>query len=275
MAEYGKPAILAVVGMNSLTTIPILPAGAFSTSTRTATKLSADGKLSGTTTVTGTGPASIALRIVAIGIQSIGVDRAVKSLFGTNSTGTLDFAPPEVLGPEYSITAHFDLEANTSMVSGDRFYLPPGMRIIEKAGEGLMGPFNADVLKKINKLPCYSGHQQEYLSLELPPGKHVASPPFDKHVKNSNMEFNSHWDHDLHSISVHRDFLSKVDEPFCEGETLSAAATALDQIWDDYNSSIWLTDTISDGPTTKSPPDMQEFDATAARILNATKKNQN
>lgn len=266
-SEYGKPVVFASDINPRLGQIPALATGQASVTTKTDAHLASDGTLSGTTTTTATGPYSILLRIMGLGIQSIGSEAAAKRLmtargYGQNTTGELQVPPPTALGDSYSVTGSFTAPHWTDQLAGARvFPIPGGMRLLGLSGDGLMGSF-ADADSKMEiEIPCYSGDAAEDLSLEAPPGKHFARVPDDVHVKTANIQFDAHWSLTNDILSVHRHFISSIAQPFCTADIRDANADALKTVADSYNEDISFEDATgslgrhgSDGAAPTYPP---------------------
>src|SRR5262249_48735894 len=150
-----------------------------------------------------------------------------------NLTGTASFdliSPPSELADSYSITAHYDAQPNFPFTTGQGFPMPPGIRMMPFAGDGLVGPLFARNLPASEPTPCWSGSQIEELSIEPPPGKHFAKLPMDIDVTTDNLSFAAHWKQSDRVISVHREFHSKMSQPLCTAEVRKATAEALPKI---------------------------------------------
>ncbi|HEY5048034.1 MAG TPA: TonB family protein [Rhizomicrobium sp.] len=242
--EYGKPAVYASETAPHLGTTPPLPPGVASVKFKTVSRLSKDGVLSGTTTTTATGPYSILLRLMGLGIQTLGPDAAAKRVlaglgYGADATGTLQAPVPTGAGDAYTVTGTFSADGWSSQLAGSQdFYLPGGLRLLGVSGDGLMGAFATGGLKPEAEIPCYSGQASEELSLEAPPGARFASVPADTHVKTANIGFDAHWTLANRTLSVHRSFASRIDHPFCTAAIRAANAQALRTISDSYNVQI-------------------------------------
>jgi len=246
--EYGKPIVYTSETNPRRGTMPILPQGTASVSVRTASRLTKDGVLSGTTTTTATGPYSVMLRLVGLGAQSIGAEAAAKQLltnagYGNNPSGTLDPQTPMQPGDSYTVTGTFTTDSWTKEAAGTQdFYIPGGMRLLGLSGDDAMGDFSGTNLKPDAEIPCYSVHASEDLSLEAPPGQQFSNVPPDVHVKTAHLAFDAHWAVDKGTISVHRVFTSNIDRPLCTGAIRAANTKALDEISDSYNVQLSLGD---------------------------------
>lgn len=284
ITEYGKPAVYASETAPRLGTMPVLPEGLSSITTKTASHLSKDGVLTGTTTTTATGPFSILLRYIGLGAQAVGPETAAKRIlqgrgFGSSATGTLVTPPPTELADSYAISGSFTAQGWSDQLSGTQeFALPGGMRVLGLSGDGFMGTLGDDD-KPDREIPCYSGTASEDLSLEAPAGAHFSKVPSDTHVKTDTLRFDSHWSLDRQTLSVHRSFASRIDTPLCSVAVRNANAAALKSIFDDYNVSLSFepaegaTSSEKQSGAATAPQDSQ-FAAMLQEAVAAAKNNQ-
>jgi len=260
LAEYGKPAIHAAAGSSYLATMPLLPPGADSITVVTASRIGADGVLTGTTKTTATGPHSIALRLVGLGVQAVGAERAAQLQLAARSykdgTGKLTGEPPTELKPSYSLTGDYSVPGWDVWTGGkERRMLPGGMRIFNPSGDAFMGSLYPDNIKDSEPTPCYNGRAVEDISVELPPGTRVVPLPADARVETPNLGFTAHWKYENNTLSVHREFTSHIGEALCRGTVRKQTLAALKQILDNYDIQILLgppvasyDQTIKDNP---------------------------
>jgi TonB family protein len=258
--EYGKPVVYTSETNPRRGTTPTLPPGTASVSLKTVSHLTKEGVLSGTTTMTATGPYSITLRIFGLGVQSVGAEAAAKQLltnagYGNNPSGTFDPEPPLQLADSYTITGRFTTDSWTKEAAGtQQFYIPGGMRLLGLSGDGAMGDFSGSSLKPDAEIPCYSVHASEDLSLEAPPGQQFSNVPPDVHVKTAYLTYDAHWTLDKGTISVHRVFTSNIDRPLCNAAIRAANTKALDEINDSYNVQLSLGDQSAVGAAQQADP---------------------
>jgi hypothetical protein len=238
--EYGKPVVHAGVNGNALRRIPVMPAatGAASISVKTKSQLDLTGKLTGETETVASGPAITPLRIYGQEILSLGPENAaatqLQSLGYAGGTGTFDLASPDDPGQDYSVVGHFEVPPQPQYLSG-AFQMPAGLELFSSPGDTLMGPLWNYKLTANDPTPCWSGHAEEELSLELPAGKHLVKLPSDIRIADKHVEFTAHWSMDGHTVAVKRDFKVTVDQALCAGDLRKEAARALAAIRDSYN----------------------------------------
>ena len=126
------------------------------------------------------------------------------------------------------------------LLSGSGFFLPVGLAVGNLPGDYLMGMLAFRDVRGLEPTPCFSGHQVEELSLELPEGRWLRGLPKGTEIKNQFMSYKSEWSQSGRTVTVRREFTSTVDQPLCIGETRALAARVLNTIRGDYNASVAL-----------------------------------
>jgi hypothetical protein len=111
-----------------------------------------------------------------------------------------------------------------------------------RPGEMLMGPIEFVSLPDDEPTPCYSGRQIEEISIELPAGKRVRELPNGKEITNKYIQYKSQWSVAGRTLTLRREFSSVVADPVCIGEARLLAASALNEIREDYNATVTLID---------------------------------
>lgn len=246
LEEYGKPMVVASLDDAHAGTMPLLQPGQMDTFTKTVSSLDKDGVLTGTTVTQATGPSSILLRIIGLGIQKLGPEAAgtqqLSALGHKDATGRIDAPPPLELTPTYAVTGTFRSQGWTSELAGTQsFYLPGGMRLLGLSGDGLMGPFNAGNLKDSEPVLCFNGREAEELSLTAPAGVHFSETPKDVSVKTANISFTAHWTLAAGTMTVKREFIGSIDKAYCTADIRKANAAALKEISDGYLTELSLS----------------------------------
>ncbi len=240
--EVGKPVIHVRADGPVMHTTPLGGVAMSTASLKSTLDLSASGQVSGISTVTATGAASIALRAVALGIQGSGDTAAAKYLFGAAGSGSFTYSDPRQLDNSYQLSAKMTFPADPEQLTGKPFYLPPGLRVLSRPGDGLMGSLAWTDPVVLDTTACISGKQTDDLSLTIPSGKKIAQVPKDADVETANLSYRTHWTVNGHAIAVHREFASHVASVICSGQVRKETAAALKQISDDYDLTIWLVD---------------------------------
>lgn len=231
--EYGKSVIHATSSGVALHHVPILAPGLATITTRTTAQLDASGKMSGTSTITATGPFSLLLRQIGLGIEAVGPDRAAAEIIrraNAEGTGSFTLAPPNELGPSYSLASSWSFGPYAWIAQGRRFVMPNGIPVLGVAGDNLVGPlFNVN-LKSSETIPCYSGHAVEEIALEAPAGWHFLQSPPDGNLRLPHVSFSAHWWTVGNTLNLRREFTSTVDQALCSGPLRTETANALAQI---------------------------------------------
>ena len=240
LQEYGKPVIRVSLSGSSTDRLPFVPVDAITVTTKTDERLDAAGNLVGGTTTTASGPYSVLLREMGLGIQSIGGEAAAAQQLArlgyAGATGNFDVGQPGELAPSYSISSTFVAPGwNSLFTSSPTFFIPGGLRLLGYSGDGPMGPFAAGELKDSEPVGCFSAHEIEDLSFHLPPGRKLASIPSDTVVETSYIRFVAHWTLQDTTISVHRDFRSTITDAICSSDIRRQNAAALKSISENYS----------------------------------------
>ncbi len=251
-SEYGKPVIFVSENSATLGTMPVLSPGVASEHTTNVMHLSATGVLTGTMTTTAEGPSSIRLRLMGLAIQAVGPEKVASTELAAHGykggTGTLTAGPPMVPGRGYTIAGSFTVPGWAEWLTGQKVsYMPVGLRILGVAGDGPMGSFTSIESKDMSPTPCFSIHQSEDASLEIPPNTIFAAVPGDARVMTENVQFTSHWTQSNNTLSVHREFISKIDQPLCTGAVRQKMARTLLEIAISYLGQIRIV------PATSAP----------------------
>jgi len=251
-SEYGKPAIFVSAEGAMLGTTAVLPLGVASEHTTNVMHLSATGVLTGTTTTTAEGPSQILLRLIGLAIQAAGSEKMAAAELGAHgykgATGKLRAGPPMVPGRSYTVAGDFTAYGWAEWLTGRKVsFMPIGLRVLGITGDGPMGPIASIDSNETSPTPCFSVHQSEDDSLEIPPNARFAAVPKDARVTTDNLQFTAHWTLSNNTLSVHRDFTSKIDQPLCTGTARRQMARALAEIAISYLGQIRIV------PATDAP----------------------
>lgn len=251
LQEYGKSMVLASAVSPGLGRVPVLPPGLAKITVKTVSILDKDGTLSGTTTTTASGPYAITLRQIGLGIQVVGptaATRVLESLGHYKPSGSFTQASPKGLTPEYAISATFkSLGWEDNLAGKNSFFMPGGLRLLALSGDGVMGPFDPGNMSPGEPTVCYSAEESEELSLKAPSGYQFLGVPSDTRVETPNLLFVAHWSLAGDTMSVHRQFTSKIDRPLCTGTVRTQSAAALKKISDSYDTAISFAKPDGDG----------------------------
>lgn len=243
--EYGKRVVHVADDGATLREIPPLTRGVATSTTRTNAKLLVDGRLTGKTTTSATGPLAVTLRQFTLWAQSNGTiqstQRRLQSL-GNEGSGSIQARPIIALTREYTITEDFDIALGRRALTGEGLIVPIGTEPLPRPGDFLMGPLSRAGLKPEDSTPCFAGSQSEEIMIELPPGKKAAYLPKNIKIENAHLSFSSEWRTASGFVTIHRRFEARPDKPLCEGGTRVAVAEALDHIRDAYRARISLQD---------------------------------
>ena len=233
---YGKPVVHASASGPVVRRTPVVPQDAALMTLRTTARLDDDGSVTGDSTITAEGPFAHGLRALALGIQATGSARFAASLLeaeGLKGTGAIDVGTPTDLSPTYTLTSRFEYTDNR-LVSGLGFGLIRGLSLTRPPGDGLVGLLFGAPQDDTQDTECHSGRSVEELVLELPADSPARVLPPNARIKTANVEFNATWSAAANTVTLRREFISTIDEPFCTGAVRRETAAALTQIRDHY-----------------------------------------
>ena len=244
--EYGKPVLPVTEAGSPPGRIPVLAPGLAVQHLRTEATLALDGTVTGRTTSEATGPYAIYLRRSAGQVEAAGPDRAASNTLrshGTPGHGTLEADPRDIVRTQYHVSGQFVLDRQSGWLEGEAFALPTGLRLLERAGEGLLGPLAMRDLPAREPTPCWSGEQYEQLSLALPEGYRPVRLPRPLKVATEAFSFESRWSFSDGVLQQDRSLVTHIDPPLCEGSLRTAAYAALQQIRRDLGTRVELEKT--------------------------------
>ena len=289
-AEYGKPAVFVSADAATLGRMPVLQPGIAAEHTNNVMKLSATGVLTGTTTTTAEGPSSILLRLIGLATQAIGAEKAAATELEAHgykgATGRLIAGPPLVPGNSYTVTGNFSSPGWADWLSGQKVaYMPIGLRVLGVVGDGPMGTVSSITGGETGPTPCYSVHQWEDDSLEIPANARFEAVPTDTKVVTDNIQFTSHWSLNNNTLTVHRDFASHIDQPLCTGAVRQKTVRALLEIALSYLTQIRIVpssgapalvsqNTAPMGPAPVGSPAALAYNDAATKLADSEKATQ-
>ena len=230
--EYGKPVVLAGESGPALRRTPVTQRATNTTTLRGAATLTADGVVAGTTDTQSSGPFAFVLRSGARSTEGLGaVAMAARQLKAAGLTGT---GRLEAAAPRDAATARawgsYTLDKDDRIMDGGEFTPVPGMRMLVRPGDLLIGPLNMRDLPATEPTPCFAGHQIEELSLRLPAGRTVSRLPKDREVGGDGFRFTSRWTLDGDVLGVRREMVSDIAVPVCDGALRAQTFRALAEI---------------------------------------------
>lgn len=236
LQEYGKPVVHAVATGPVRHVIPVVAPNALSISERTAVTLDDSGKFTGTTQIDAIGPFDISLRSAALFIQANGAQRAASPAIHPS----FRFNAPEQIESKFNISGNFSVDANPRLLTGDGFVPPPGTWIVTRPGGVLMGAVTQNTMTETDDTPCYSGHEDETITLSFPDNRHITALPPDTEIKSDHLHYTAYWSVSGHTLIVRRAFDTAIDQPICKGAVRKEAMAALTRIRQDYATQVAL-----------------------------------
>ncbi|KAA5612098.1 DUF3857 domain-containing transglutaminase family protein [Rhodovastum atsumiense] len=246
-AAAGKP-VLHAVASGALRRTPALAPGGASATLVTQATLLADGRIRGTTRTSATGPFAGDLRHSAQWAEGIGDGAAAAQLraLGLDGGGSFSFAPPETPGNEYEVNGRFALIADPALLEGAGFVPTPGLRLLVRPGDMLLGPLRRDI-GETTAAPCHAGRQSEQIVLDLPPGRQLQRVPADLRLETDSVSYLAQWRLANGRLTITRELLSRFPGPVCGGTARREAAAALLAIRRELATQVALADDTAPG----------------------------
>jgi hypothetical protein len=233
--DYGKPVLHLVESGPAQHKTPVLPPDLVSSTYKVHAVQNSDGRFDVQVTTSATGPWAASLRRMTDSLQVIGPTGAASALLKAhnfpNATGTLTPAANSTAAGTVAINGTFQTGRFTP--GGNVLNVARGLMLLNRAGDGPMGPLGNTTITASDETPCYSGRQIEDIDIEFA-GDHFSGVPSDTHIKTDNIAYDTKWTVSGNTVSMHREFVAKVAEPTCSGKVREAAADALTKIRADY-----------------------------------------
>ena len=241
MVDYGKPVVHLVLAGLSQHTTPLIAPGLLNSTFKVHATMNSQRQFTVEASTSATGPWNDILHKLGRQIEERGPAPAAADLLKlhgfANAIGMLNASTTQP-GGEYSL--HGTFRTGKMVAGGNVFSVATGMRILDRSGDGPLGPLDNLRLSGSDETPCYSAHQTEDIVMDFPAGEHLARVPQDVHVKGHILSYDTHWRTDSSTVSVHREFSSIIGQPICAGPDRVEAAAAFEKIRADYAASTAL-----------------------------------
>lgn len=239
LPDYGKPVVHLVETGPAQHKTPVLPPDLVSSTYKVHAVQNSEGRFDVQVTTSATGPWAAGLRRLAETLQIAGPTGAAGALLKAhnfpNATGTLTPAANSTAAGTVAINGSF--QTGRYSPNGNVLNVARGLMILNRAGDGPMGPLGNTTITASDETPCYSGRQVEDIDIQFA-GDHFTGVPPDVHIKTDNIAYDTTWTVSGNTVSLHREFVSKVAEPTCSGKVREATADALAKIRADYTQQL-------------------------------------
>ncbi len=232
--DAGKPVLHVVESGAARHQTPVVPEGALNATYTVRAVMNEQGVMIVDAATRATGAWASTLRRFDDGVRSLGSDLTAKQLLTQhnfpNATGTL--LPGSGDGDSYEVSGTARLgrpSPQTSLLTTAN-----ALYVLSRPGDGLMGPLNNRAITDADDTPCLSGHQSEEIAITFRPGTRPEALPAEMHLKTANLSYDTHWSADGDTVTLRREFVSKMTEPVCTGAIRRETAEALSRIRADY-----------------------------------------
>ena len=239
LADAAKPVVHVVREGPAMHQTPQIAPGELTSSYKINAVIQGDRRIRIEMTASVTGGWAADMRRLGLGIQSLGSAQTAATVlklhnFQDTSGGTLIASPTDALTPDYSISGSVTTAPaalQTNIFSG----MSNALRIVDRAGDGPMGPLLNGAVKDSDDTLCYSARQIEDYAIDFTDAFRLDQLPSDMHLKTASIRYDTHWSKDGNIVTVHREFESRVSQPICTGALRAEAVSALAKIRDDYS----------------------------------------
>jgi hypothetical protein len=228
--SYDKPVLhISSAGGRLARTPPMRPADHVTIAKTTAT-IGADGVVKGTTRQTATGIFAASARSRATQIQTLGREKFAETMLrtlGRPGTGIFEPAIPSDLSEPYSVQGEFSLHEKLQVPLSGARDIPIGMPIHGRPGVGLLGQRLAG---RQTDFVCYAGKQVEEIELTFAEGLPLPKAPREASIGNKYFSYQSSYAIKGRTLTVRREFESKVASQVCAKEMEAEIAEPLRRV---------------------------------------------
>jgi hypothetical protein len=239
LADAAKPVVHVVREGPAIHRTPQIASGELTSTYKINAVIQPDRRIKIDMTLAASGGWAADLRRIGLEVQSLGsaqMAAAVLKLrnFQQTSGGQITAAPTDALTPDYAISGGVitaPAVGNTNVFAG----VSNALRLLDRSGDGPMGPLVNRAVKDSDETICYSARQIEDFSIDFSDALHLTQLPADMHLKTAAIRYDTKWSKDGNIVMVHREFESKVGEPVCSGPLRAEAVSALAKIREDFS----------------------------------------
>jgi transglutaminase-like putative cysteine protease len=235
--HYGKPVLHAVSGSSRIARVPMAGVKQNVAEIFTKLKVSADGRVSGTSRETVLGTMAGDVRNYASDTSAAKARDQLQHL-GTPGTGRWTRALVDPSSPNVELVSEFDLSDPVDLASGEPFVPIAGLRFSVRPGLFLLGSQNGP---RQYPFPCYAGRQAETIEVAIPPGVRPIRLPVDRHLKTAVAEYNATYEFSPGTLVVKREFIAHPDRPVCPAEIAAQLSSFLATVSRDTRAAIAFT----------------------------------
>ena len=228
--SYDKPVLhISSAGGRLAQTPPMRPQDHVTIARTTAT-IGADGVVKGTTRQTATGIFAASARNRATQIQTLGREKFAETMLrslGRPGTGIFEPAVPSDLSEPYSVQGEFSLYEKLQIPLSGARDIPIGMPIHGRPGVGLLGQ---RVVGRHTDFACYAGKQVEEIELTFAEGLPLPKAAREAPIGNKYFSYQSSHAITGRTLTIRREFESKVKSQVCAKETEAEIAEPMRRV---------------------------------------------
>jgi hypothetical protein len=234
--DYSKPVVYLVETGAAQHTTPAIAPDLISSTYKVHAVEASDGRFDVEASTSATGPWAGSLRRLVTALEASGPAAAAGALLKVHgfphAVGTLTATTNSTAAGTETINGTFHTAGRIN--GGNVIALTRGLQLLNRAGDGPLGPLNNTTITASDETPCYSGRQIEDIDFEFINGDHVAAMPTDTHIHSGNITYDTKWTVSGNKVSLHREFAARLSEPTCAGKVRENTADVLAKIRADY-----------------------------------------
>ena len=229
-SSYDKPVLHISPAGGRLARTPPMKSEDHVTTTKTTASIGADGAVRGTTRQTATGVFATHDRSTATRIQTQGREKFAEAVLrglGRQGTGVFEPAMPFDFSEPYRVQGDFSLNEKLQMPLNGPRDIPIGMPIHRRPGTWLLGQ---RVTGRKTDFFCYAGKQVEEIELSFADGLPLPQAIRGSAIDNKYFSFRSSYTMQGRTLTIRREFTSKVAGQVCAKEVESEVAEPMQRV---------------------------------------------
>jgi hypothetical protein len=217
--EYGKPAVRITDAPGALIQTPLSDGKTSSDTYKLVIRMDAFGHIESESSSTATGDFAAPLRVAGALMQGDNSKSFAAAVLARThvqgATGAFIAAPPDPDATEYKFAATYALPRLASVEAGSAMRLGDDLQLLRPVSSNFYGPVMDQRFRNADPAPCFSGRSIDDETLEFPATRHLAALPRDTGATTQHVSYSAHWSQTPTSVTVHREFEARFDQPVC------------------------------------------------------------
>jgi transglutaminase-like putative cysteine protease len=230
-SSYDKPVLHISPAGGRAARTPPMKSGDHVATVKTAATIGADGVVKGTTRQTATGWLATHARNAGMQIQTQGREKAAESLLralGHPGTGVFEAVTPFDYSEPFVVQGSFNLNEKVRTPLEGWRNIPFGMPVLGRPGDRMLGQRLSG--RKMD-FACYAGKHVEEVELTFEKGLPLPKPTKGVAIDNKYISYRSSHTLAGRTLTVRREFESKVPGQRCTKEIEAEISEPMQRIW--------------------------------------------